>query len=342
MRAARYEGPGDLRVEEVPIPRPGPLEVLVRVESCGICLSDVHLVDGTLPPMVLPVTPGHEAAGRVAAVGSEVFGWSQGDRVLMAGGRACHACDRCRAGRLEECEEFQLMGFAFDGAWAEYVVVPFYGLTAVPEDLPVDEVAVLADAVATPFAALRERATLRAGESVGLWGIGGLGTHAVQLARLMGAAPVVAVDPLGTARDRALRVGADLALDPTDPSFDDRIREATAGRGLDVALDLVGSNAVLQQAVSTLGRGGRAVMVGLSLEPIHLEPSVIFGVRSHAVLGHLGYAKRDLDDLVRLLATGRLDLRASISEVLPLDEVEDGVRRLAAKEGDPVRIMVHP
>lgn len=234
------------------------------------------------------------------------------------------------------------MGFAFDGAWAEYVVVPFYGLTAVPGDLPVDEVAVLADAVATPFAALRERAALRIGESVGLWGIGGLGTHAVQLARLMGGTPVVAVDALESARERALRVGADVALDPADPGLDDRIRDATGGLGLDVAVDLVGSNAVLQQAVSNLARGGRAVMVGISLDPIQLEPSILFGVRSHAVLGHLGYTKRHLDDLVRLLAAGRLDLAGSISDVVSLEQVADGVRRLAAKDGDPVRIMVHP
>ena len=343
MRAARFDAASrSLTVTDVPVPEPGPNDVLVRVEACGICLSDVHLIDGSLPGPLPAVTPGHEASGTVERVGDEVHGWKPGDRVLLAGGRPCLSCHHCVRGRFEECLAFQIMGFHYDGAWAQYVVVPGAALTSLPADLPFEQAAVLADAVSTPYAALTERAALRSGESVGLWGIGGLGVHAVQIARLVGATPIIAVDPLPDARERALRLGADVALDPSTDDVLARIRELTDGRGLDVAVDLVGANAVLAQATASLGRFGRAVMVGLSVEPLRLGPGVILGVMSQSVLGHLGYSKRHLDELVHLVRTGRLDVSGSVSDVLPLEEVVDGVDRLATKRGNPIRLVVQP
>ena len=343
MVAARYQASDkSLKVMEVPIPEPGPAEVLVKVEACGICLSDVHLIDGSIPAIHPEVIPGHESFGTVVAAGDMAAGWKEGARVTMAGGKNCGECQNCTTGRMDECLSFQIMGFHYDGAWAEYIKVPFYTLAPVPEGIAPEQAAILADAVATPYAALKDRAQLQVGESVGLWGIGGLGTHAVQLARMMGAAVVIAVDPLASARERALSLGADAAIDPKTEDVQKRVYEITDGRRLDVAVDLVGANVVISQAVSCLGRNGRAVMVGLSLERLTLESSLLFGVQSHAVLGHLGYQKRHLDELVRLLASGRLDLSASISDVMPLTEVGEGVRRLAEKDGDPVRLIVRP
>ena len=343
MKAARFNGDSrSLFIGDVDVPQPGPLEVLVRIEACGICLSDVHLVDGSIPPIISEVTPGHEPAGIVEQVGELVPGWQRGDPVVLAGGRPCNDCAYCRIGRVEDCLSFEIMGFHYDGSWAEYVKVPYFSMTPLPEGIPLEQAAILADAVATPYAALTDRGGLKPGETVGLWGIGGLGTHAVQLARLCGAGFIVAVDPLGSARERALMLGADLALDPVSQDVPREIKAATEGLGLDLALDLVGANAVLQQCVRSLGLGGRAVMVGLSLESLQLEPSLVFGTQKHSVLGHLGYDRRHLDDLVKLVANGRLDLSASISDVISLDDVVDGVRRLAEKEGDPVRIMVRP
>jgi D-arabinose 1-dehydrogenase-like Zn-dependent alcohol dehydrogenase len=343
MLAARFTGVGKpVVVEEVPKPEPGPLEVLVHVDACGICLSDVHLFDGGIPAVIPEVTPGHEASGTVAAVGDLASGWAEGQRVSLAGGRPCGSCARCRVGRMEECLAFQIMGFHYDGAWAEYIAVPYFTLSPVPDHVLPEHAAILADAVATPYAALSERAALKAGESVGLWGIGGLGTHAVQIARLLGAGLVVAIDPLPSARDRALKLGADAAIDPAAGDAVAEIRSLTGGLGLDVAVDLVGSNRVMKQAVSSLGRRGRAVMVGLSLDPLELGPGILLGIQSQSILGHLGYEKRHLDDLVSLVAGGRLDLTASISDVIPLEDVADGVRRLAERDGDPVRIVVRP
>ena len=156
---------------------------------------------------------------------------------------------------------------------------------------------------------------------MGLWGIGGLGVHAVQIARMAGAAPIIAVDPSNAARVRALDRGADVALDPG---------------GTDVVAD------VLRLSDGGLGRFGRVVMVGLSMDPLQLGPGVVLGMRSQSVLGHLGYQKRHLDDLVKLVGAGRLELSRSISGTLPLDDVAAGVRQLATKENDPNRLVVTP
>jgi threonine dehydrogenase-like Zn-dependent dehydrogenase len=201
---------------------------------------------------------------------------------------------------------------------------------------------ILADAVSTPYAGLVRRGQLAAGETVGLWGIGGLGVHAVQIARLVGAGLVVAIDPVPAARERALRAGADYALDASDPDVLGRVFALTGGQGLDLAVDLVGSNAVLVQAASSLGRSGRVLMIGLSLDPIELGPGVIFGFQSQALLGHLGYAKADLDTVVDLVARKRLDVSASVSGLLPLANVADGVEQLRSKQGNPIRLVVTP
>ncbi len=343
MLAARFDSSDrSLELKDVPRPDPGPLEVVVKVDSCGICLSDVHLIDGSIPAPKKVITPGHESAGVVTKVGELVEGWQEGDPVVIMAGRNCMRCARCRGGRFEQCLALELMGFHYDGAWAEYVVVPFFALSRAPKGIDLEQAAILVDAVATPYAALSERAALRPGETVGLWGIGGLGTHAVQIARLLGASLIVAIDPLPSARERALKLGADVALDPGEVDVEWEMRSLTDDLGLDVAVDLVGSNEVLKQAVGSLARGGRAVMVGLSMEPIQLEPSILFGVQRHALLGHLGYAKRHLDELIKLLETHRLDLSASISDIISLTEIAEGVRRLAEKDGDPVRIVVQP
>ena len=205
-----------------------------------------------------------------------------------------------------------------------------------------EHAAIACDAVSTPYAALVERAALRAGEYVGIWGIGGLGTHAVQIARLLGAGFVAAVDPLPAARERALRLGADVALDPAADDVVGEIRTATGGRGLDVAADMIGRAAVVAQALRAMARGGRIVIVGQSFETLDAGPILIFSVLGLSLLGHLGYRKAHLEQVLDLIARGRLDLSGSVSDVLPLDRVQEGVDRLTSKEGSPVRILVAP
>src|SRR4051812_15729663 len=205
MRAARFDaGTRELSLAVVPVPALLPHEVLVRVQACGVCLSDVHLIDGSLPGTLPVVTPGHEPAGIVEAVGVAVPYWQRGQRVVMAAGRPCLECSNCAGGRPDACRAVQIMGFSFDGAWADFVAVPYAALSLVPDNVPIEQAAILADAVSTPYAALLERVQVRPAESVGIWGVGGLGIHPVELAPLVGAAPICVRHPRAAARGRGL------------------------------------------------------------------------------------------------------------------------------------------
>jgi len=342
MRAVRFLGVGTpLEVLDLPDPTPGPDEVVVKVAACGICASDLHMMDGTLPVRTPPpVTPGHEASGVIASVGSSVTGWTEGDRVALFAGKPCRDCVACRAGRFESCLAPLTLGVDYDGAWADYVVVPAETCVRLPGEVPFEVGAILADCVATPFNAVVDVAQVKAGERVAVFGIGGLGTHAVQIARMSGAGFVAAVDPLAGARQRALSLGADLAAEPDGAIA--AIRAATNGEGVDVSFDFVGRNAVLKQAIASLAPNGRCIQVGVSGERIELGPSILFAVRKTKLIGSYGYRRDHLELLARLVASGRLDLSRSISQTLPLEAAADGVEALESKRGDPVRIVLVP
>jgi D-arabinose 1-dehydrogenase-like Zn-dependent alcohol dehydrogenase len=344
MRAQRLDTrTRTFEVTDVPVPAPGPGEVLVEVAFCGICHSDVSLIDGSFPAMGPEVvTQGHEASGTIAELGPDVSGWQLGDRVVPAAGRPCLECTSCKRGAYGDCTSLQLMAFAYDGAWAEYTVAQAAGLTRVPDNVPLEQAAILADAVSTPYGAVVHTADLRVGESVGIWGAGGVGTHVVQLARLVGACPIVVMDLDETVRARALDLGADLALDSRDPDLQRKIAEVTEGRMLDVAFDAVGLTVTFEQALAMLGSRGRLVGVGMSAQEVSLGSTMLFNLTRKQVLGHLGYDVADIGVLARLVSTGRLDLSRSISEVIDLEDVAEGVRKLQEREGSPVRILVKP
>jgi threonine dehydrogenase-like Zn-dependent dehydrogenase len=235
------------------------------------------------------------------------------------------------------------MGQNYDGSWAEYVLVHSGVLVALPDNIPFEQAALIPDAVATPYTGLVHRGRLGLGETLGVWGIGGLGVHAVLTGRLAGVALIIAVDPIDAACQRALELGADYALNPSKVDVRAEVMRLTHGEGLDVTVDVAGVNSALDQAVLCLGRYGRAVIIGMCLEPIHLtEPSVMLGYMNHEILGHDGYQPGDITGLVRLVASGQLDLSHSVSHVAPLEDVAQGVNRLRTKEGNPVRIVVKP
>jgi D-arabinose 1-dehydrogenase-like Zn-dependent alcohol dehydrogenase len=343
MRAQRLDtATHEFTVTDVPVPVPGPGEVLIEVAYCGICHSDLSLIDGVFPASLPVITQGHEASGTIAALGQGVRGWAVGDRVVPAAGRPDGTCVMCLSARFEECLGLQLMAFAYDGAWAEYTVAQAMGLTRVPDDVSLQQAALLADAVATPYGAVVNTGAVRVGEAVGVWGLGGVGTHLVQLAELVGAAPIIALDVIPETRQRALELGADLALDSRDPDVHAKIRAATAGLGLDVAFDAVGIPATFTQAQHSLRIGGRLVQVGMSGADLNLGSSMMLGLTRIQVLGHLGYRNADIGTLARLVSLGRLDLSRSVSEIVSLEDVAEGIRKLHAHEGNPVRILVQP
>lgn len=343
MRAQRfYADSKTVAVEDVPIPEPGPGEVLVKVAFCGICHSDLSLINGTFPAQLPVVTQGHEASGTIAKLGPGVTGWAEGDRVVVAAGRPCLECVNCRRGDVSNCLRIRLMAFAYDGAWAEYTVAQAFGLTRVPDNVALEQAAILADAVSTPFGAVVRTANVGIGESVGVWGVGGVGTHIVQLSRLVGAAPIIAVDIKPAVLDRALELGADYAFDARADDLQDKIREITGGRGLDVAFDVVGLKSPFGQALDSLTVGGRLVGVGMSADAPSIGPTSMFNLFRRQVLGHLGYQNADIATLANLVSLGRLNLSRSISGVVSLEDIAVGIEKLERADGDPIRILVRP
>lgn len=346
MKAARFYAPHEpLRIEDVPTPTPGPGEALIKVKACGICASDLHIFAGEIrsPHMPVPLIPGHEASGEIVALGAGVTDWAIGERVVATvPGKTCGECRPCRQSDLEACFSPRIVGVDYAGGFAEYLTFPAHSLVRLPASIPWEQGAILADAVGTPFHAVIVRGGLRAGERVAIFGVGGLGTHAVQIARLAGAGEIIAVDVLPAALERAKALGADHLIDARDGDPAAQIRAYTKGEGVDLAVELVGRPSSISAAEACLGRGGRAVLVGIGAEPITVLPTAIFSVFNHAVLGSLGYRREDVTRLVRLVAGGRLDLSGSITARIPLAQINEGVRRLETKEGNPVRIMVCP
>ncbi|WP_430331080.1 zinc-binding dehydrogenase [Rhodococcus sp. ACT016] len=343
MRAARFHADTKTNVvEDVPIPEPGPGEVLVKVAYCGICHSDLSLLDGTFPAMLPVVTQGHESSGTIAKLGPGVGGWQVGDRVIPSAGRPDMKCRNCRRGDFVNCLNIQLMAFAYDGAWAEYTVAQAGGLTKVPDNVPLDQAALLADAVSTPFGAVVSTGKVQVGESVGVWGVGGIGTHIVQLARVVGASPILAFDINPVVRERALELGADYAFDSRDENLQEKVTEALGGRRLDVAFDAAGLKVTSEQALSCLDVGGRLIVVGMSGQDVSVGTTTSLVLSKKHVMGHLGYKNADIEILADLVSRGRLDLSRSVSEIIPLEDVARGIEKLHNHEGDPIRILVQP
>lgn len=341
MKAARfYEPHQPLRVESVPVPEIGPDELLVAVRACGMCGSDVHFWEGSLPLARTPLILGHEPAGVATRVGEAVQGWSEGDRVAVKGGLSCGACDFCRSGRHVLCAQAQVLGVHTDGAFAEYLKVKPAMLMRLPDHVPFEQGAIISDALATPFHALTGRGHLAPGESVAVFGCGGLGIHAVQIARLCGASKIIAVDIRPAALERARRVGADIVIDASREEPYPRILELTGG--VDLAVECIGQAETVRQAARSLRRGGRAVVVGLGPERLQLFQVNMLAFWEISLIGSFGSAGDECERLLALVASGRLDLSESISVRLPLAEVNRGLEILRDKVDDPVRVIIEP
>ncbi|WP_254705583.1 zinc-binding dehydrogenase [Streptomyces vilmorinianum] len=292
--------------------------------------ADVHLIDGSLVPQFATsdtVTVGHEVSGVIHTLGPDLKrGLTVGTRVTLEAGKTCGRCAGCV--RRRPCTQMLTAGIDYDGGWAQYTLAREDTLIPIP------------DAVSTPYAAVVTTAGVRPAQAVGVWGVGGVGAHNVRLARLVGAAPVIAIDPLPGARSRALAFGADVARYPTAPDFADHVRAATGERGLDFAFDCAGVPAVREQAASVLGQGGALILVGITPTPLTITEGLTFNYLGKQVRGHYGGTPESVTELVRLAAAGRLDLAPSITDHIPLADAADAVNRLEHKVGDPIRLVL--
>jgi D-arabinose 1-dehydrogenase-like Zn-dependent alcohol dehydrogenase len=331
-----------MRVDEVPRPEPRAGEAVVRVVACGICGSDVHFLEGMPVPGGVPLTLGHEPAGVVESIGEGVRDWSVGDRVAITLDAGCGECRTCKMGQPNACLALIAPGLHIDGAFAEAVRVPASTLVRVPDGVSLAAAAVATDCVASPYHALKCRARVQPGEQVVVVGVGGLGSQAVKLAKVLGAGRVVAVDRSEAALARATANGADATLlvtDGVDPVAE--IRGACDGDGAEVALECVGTPETVSVAFRTLIPGGRLVMVGVGMAPPAIDlPQALFSLWEMSVIGTFASHKADLEEILQMQAEGVIDIDACISHRVDLDGVPAGLEMLQTRKGEPQRIVM--
>jgi len=357
MRAALLEGVDDLQVvDDVEIEKPGEGEVLVRVQHCGVCHSDLHFVDGSLP-CAYPSILGHEAGGIVEALGAGVTGLAEGDKVILTLRPPCGRCYFCVRGQLSICPQYANMaGTLPDGgtrlahqgrmvyragvflaAFAEQAVLPANGAVKVPDDTPLDVAAVLGCSVQTGVGAVLNTAKVEAGATVVIIGLGGIGISIAQGARIAGASRVFGVDPVAERREQAMRFGVTDALDPAAGDVAAAVMDATQGIGADYAFDAVGSSALVETCINAIRPGGTAVMVGV--------PKIDQFLNVHALLFAMGEKKltgcflgssnphREFPRLLDLWRAGRLDLEGMVTARRPLDQLGDAFVDMKAGTG---------
>jgi threonine dehydrogenase-like Zn-dependent dehydrogenase len=335
-----------LRLEYRDYPDPGPLgprDVLVRVRAAAICGSDVHGLDGSTGRRRPPLVMGHEAAGVLEAVGSEVRHFAPGDRVTFDSTVYCGECWHCRRGEVNLCDDRRVLGvscaeYRRDGAFADYVVVPDRILYRLPEGLGFVEAA-LAEPLGVALHALG-RAPVGLGESVAVVGAGLIGLLLVQAARAAGAGVVAAFDVDPARRDKALSLGADLALDPASGTALEELRAATFGRGADLAFEAVGASAPVATAVDTLRKGGALVLVGNASPGVELALQQVV-TRQISLLGSCAISG-EYPLALELMAGGKVDVSAIVSAVAPLSEGAAWFERLYRREAGLLKVVLEP
>ncbi len=340
MKAARLVKIKEkLQVVDVADPVPGKGEVLVNIKATGICTSDLHYRDGSSEVTTLPITLGHEIAGLVQTVGEEATLFPVGERVGVYYLVTCGKCHNCATGRENYCKDAEMIGKNIDGGFAEYIVVPERNLFRLPCNVSFAQGALISDALGTPFHALT-RACIQMGETVMLVGIGGLGLHAVQLARVMGATTVIAVDINDQKLATATSVGADYVVNAVSDSVADKIAAITAGAGVNVAVDFTGNLTSLRQSLNALALGGRLITVGICPADFVINPYHDLLLKERSIVSSADQLYRDFAVIVKLIESGAVNLDHSVSHKVSLDEINYGMQILEEKIGNPIRVVV--
>ena len=345
MRANIFRGKGQCALEHKPIPTAGVGEAVIKVGLTTICGTDVHIVRGEYP--IAPgLTLGHEAVGIVHELGVGVTGYSLGERVLVGAITPCGQCEACLSGHAAQCGGVAggwRFGNTVDGVQAEYALVPFAqaNLAPIPARLSDEDVLLLADIASTGFSAA-ESGAVHLGDSVAVFAQGPIGLCATLGAKLMGAAQIFAVDPNPFRLEMARRFGATKTINSNDNPVE-VIRQATRARGVDVAIEALGTSETFENALRTLKPGGTLSSVGVYSRPLSI-PMLPFGagLADQRIVSTLcpGGKERMLR-LMRLVEAGRIDLKPLITHHFALDEITEAYALFASQRDNVLKVAIH-
>ena len=330
-----------LELQEIPIPNIGEKDILVHVRAAGICHSDAHYRAGRSSMGMLPITLGHEVAGVVEKIGAQVTNVKVGERVCLHYNLTCGDCYYCSTGNEQFCDKVKMLGHHVDGGYAEYIAVPARNAIPLPDEIPFEAGATLMCASATALHALR-KSRVKAGESVAVFGVGGLGLSAIQLAKAMGAVEVFAVD----IKQDKLELASEYNAIPVDASRVDaveEIRKLTRDKGVDVSLEMIGMRKTMEQAIDSVGNLGRAVLVGLNQQPISINTYMQVLGKEAEIIGSNDHLLQELPLLVDMARRKILDTSHVVSQVIPLnaDRVNQRLDDLENFTSD-VRVVIVP
>jgi L-iditol 2-dehydrogenase len=345
MKAAVLYGPADLRPAEVETPRIGADEVLVRVQACAICGTDMRIIDGTKSRGIhFPSIIGHEIAGEIAEVGPEVKGYAIGERVAIAPVIPCLRCYYCKRALENTCADREAIGYEYDGGFAQYVRIPSKAMLAgsmhrIPAHLSFEEAA-----LAEPLACCingNEISGIRLGDTVLLVGAGPIGLMHLQLARAAGAGLVIVSELLPHRREAALRFGADHAVDPAETDLGEFIRGKTEGLGVDHVVMAIGANKVVNSTLSLVRKGGTVnLFAGFPGKGEATIESNIIHYNELKLTGTSSSARRHYGKALGLIATGAVKVKELVTKEYPIEDVNEAMN--TTRRGEGFKTIVKP
>lgn len=321
MKAVRFVGVKQaLEMQDIPIPAIGERDILVKVKAAGICHSDAHYRAGISPVKPVPLTLGHEVAGVVEKIGAQVTNVKIGDRVCLHYNITCADCYHCSTGNDQFCEKVLMLGHYTNGGYAEYISVPSRNAIHLPDEIPFEQGATLMCASATAFHALK-KSRIRAGEKVAIFGVGGLGQSAIQLAKAFGAIEVYAIDINQEKLNLAKSYGA-IPVNAKQVNPVDEIKKLTNNKGVDVAIEMIGLSQTMKQAIQIAGVMGRVVIVGLLNQAIEVNTYTEILGNEVELIGSNDHHLAELPLLVDLARRKILDTSKIVTKTVPLDAEE--------------------
>lgn len=337
MKAAFFNPSTGLIIKETKTPQISKREVLVKLKAAGICASDVYYMQGNLEYSKTPIIPGHEGSGIVEKVGEDVTNISPGDRVVIHYVVSCGKCTYCLAEKENLCKSIKLIGFDLDGTFAEYIVVPESNVVKLPENVSYEYGAISGCAVVTPYHAAKI-GKISSGETIAIIGLGGVGIHAIQIAKKFGAEKVVGIDINPFKLKIAEKYGADYVINPIETNLVEEIK-TFVDDGVDVVFDFVGKEETIAQALKAVRRGGRVVLLGLVNKPIMFPvPELLYNEKQF--LASIDHTRKDLVEVLDLINKGEIDLSRSITHFTSLNNLHEALDMFKAKKENFVRMII--